>query len=129
MPKGGLLHGHMDAMVDASYLLKLALAQPAIYVRTNALLTIENIKTVLPEFRGLPVNEFTNIPNLTRDYIPGTWVDIRRARESFDPSLGGPNGFDAWVIGSLTINPSEAYVTHNSVLKVISLRQAHAERH
>ncbi|KAL5511778.1 hypothetical protein ACEPAH_4996 [Sanghuangporus vaninii] len=118
MPKGGLLHGHLDAMVDASYLLKLALAQPAIHIRTGTILTAENIKTVLPEFQGLPAKEFSDTTSLTQNYTPGTWVGLRQARESFDSSLGGPSGFDAWVIGALTINPSEAYGTHNTVSKI-----------
>lgn len=118
MPKGSLLHAHLDAVVDAAFLLKLALAQPAIHVRTSTALTAESIKNVLPEFRGLPSSEFTDVKSLTNNYVSGTWVDIRRARESFDPALGGPSGFDSWVIGALTINPSEAYGTHNTVLKV-----------
>lgn len=119
MPKGGLLHGHLDAMVDCSFLLKLALAQPAIHIRTPALLTATNMSNILPEFRGLPSSEFTNSNSLTTDYVPGTWVNLKQARENFDPKLGGPEGFDAWALGALTINPSEAYGTHNSVLKVL----------
>lgn len=119
MPKGGLLHGHLDAMVDCSFLLKLAFAQPAIHIRTPTLLTATNMTNVLPEFRGLPSSEFTNSSSLTFDYVPGTWVNLKQARENFDPALGGPKGFDAWALGVLTINPSEAYGTHNSVLKVI----------
>jgi adenosine deaminase CECR1 len=53
------------------------------------------------------------------DYIPNTWVQIANARETFDPALGGPKGFDDWVIGALTLNPNQAYGTHNTVTKVI----------
>ncbi|THH06492.1 hypothetical protein EW145_g4051 [Phellinidium pouzarii] len=121
MPKGGLLHAHLDAMVDVDFLLKLTVAQPAIHIRVPVALTPENIKSVLPEFRGLPANEFTttSAQSLTAsDYVPQTWVNYKRARETFSDELGGPEGFDAWITGTLTINPNEAYGTHNSVLKI-----------
>ena len=119
MPKGALLHAHLDAMVNASVLLKLALDQPAIHVRVPIALTPSDMNAILPEFKGLPQSEFTDAASITApDYRPGTWVPIRHARESFDAQLGGPEGFDAWVIGAMMINPNEAYGTHNSVKKV-----------
>ncbi|KAH8117190.1 adenosine deaminase-related growth [Phellopilus nigrolimitatus] len=107
MPKGGLLHAHLDATVNVSFLLKLALAQPAVHVRAPTALSLSSITTVLPEFRALPASDFTNEASLTaNDYAPGAWVSLKRARETFDPAL------------ALTINPGEAYGTHNTVLKI-----------
>lgn len=118
MPKGALLHAHLDAMVNASFLLKLGLEQPAMHIRVPEALNSSSIKSILPEFKGLPQSHFNHASSITDiDYKPGTWVQIKRARETFELQLGGPEGFDAWVIGALMINPSEAYKTHNSVKK------------
>lgn len=119
MPKGALLHCHLDATVNPYIILELAMREPAMHVKTPVLLTPDNIKATLPVFRGLPSSEFSSTPSLTSsDYKPGTWVNVKRARETFDASLGGPAGFDNWTMGALTINPSEAYESHNTVKKV-----------
>lgn len=119
MPKGALLHSHLDATVNAEFLLKLALKQPAIHVRVNGPLDAAFLN--LPEFRALPEESFSALPGLTDpSYTTGSWVSLQNARASFSPRLGGPEGFDRWVIGAMTINPSEAYGTHNTVTKVCS---------
>ncbi|KAI0351486.1 Metallo-dependent hydrolase [Trametes cingulata] len=119
MPKGGLLHAHLGAMVRADVLLKLALAQPAMHVRVPKAISQSTIKTVLPEFRGLPRSEWTKHPSISDPaYVPGSWVSIQNARAHFSGALGGPDGFDRWVISTMTIDPSEAYGTHNSTNEI-----------
>ncbi|KAI0748686.1 Metallo-dependent hydrolase [Daedaleopsis nitida] len=119
MPKGGLLHAHLDATVRPDVLLQLALQQPAMHVRTIGPLTLDGLKTLLPEFRGLPKHEWTETASISdSQYVPGSWVPLQNARNNFNIELGGPHGFDRWVIGSLMINPSEAYGTHNTTAKI-----------
>jgi adenosine deaminase CECR1 len=119
MPKGALLHAHLDATVNQSFLLKLALEQPAIHVRASQVISSSTIGSTLPEFRALSQELFTNVASLTdSSYSPDDWVPLRNARENFSSSLGGPEGFDQWVIAAMTINPAEAYGTHNTVTKV-----------
>ena len=119
MPKGGLLHAHLGATVRADVLLRLALKHNAMHVRTPGSLSTENLKTLLPQFCALPVRERTKTVSLTdAQYVPDTWVPIQNARNNFSEALGGPDGFDRWVISSLMINPSEAYGTHNTTSKV-----------
>ncbi|KAK1217396.1 hypothetical protein PQX77_019936 [Marasmius sp. AFHP31] len=120
MPKGGLLHAHLDGTVNVSVLLRLALKHRAIHVRTPESLTTQNIKTVLPQFCALPEKEYSkNALGLTETtYQPNSWVPIQVAREQFHPELGGPEGFDRWVTKALTIDPSEAYGTHNTSTKI-----------
>ena len=126
MPKGGLLHAHLDGMVDSSFLLALALKYPNMHVRIQSGLTASNLTSVLPEFRALSTAETKQLADSTAS-LTGTksrvsqWVNIQTARENFSPALGGPQGFDAWVIGGLTINPAEAYGTHNTLNKVSRL--------
>lgn len=122
MPKGALLHSHLDATVNARVLLNIAIKHPAIHVRTSIRLTGETINTVLPEFRPLPQDEWTSLGNLTDSvYEPGQWVPLLNARSAFDSGLGGTAGFDEWAVRALTINPTEAYHTHNTTAKVRSL--------
>ncbi|KAH9932261.1 Metallo-dependent hydrolase [Fomitopsis serialis] len=119
MPKGGLLHAHLDAMVNIDVLIRLALAQPAMHVRVPTRLTASNIKATLPQFKALPPASSSALSSLTSPtYGGGEWVPLHLARETFDESLGGPGGFDSWVKRTLTINPSEAYGTHNTPTKI-----------
>ncbi|KIK59537.1 hypothetical protein GYMLUDRAFT_44494 [Collybiopsis luxurians FD-317 M1] len=121
MPKGALLHAHLDATVNVSHVIKLAMKYPAIHVRASTALNASNIGSVLPELLPLPeeLRSSAGQVSLTDSkYTPGTWVPFNRARESFDPQLGGPEGFDQWITAAATINPTEAYVTHNTVTKI-----------
>ena len=117
MPKGALLHAHLDATVNARVLLDLALKYPTYHVKTNTSLTADNLISTLPQFSPLPQSKWTEDSSLTAaTYEPGTWVSLHKARENF--AFGGPEAFDRWVIGSMTISPSEAYKTHNTTVKV-----------
>lgn len=119
MPKGGLLHAHLDATVRADVLLRLALKHPAMHVRTVGLVSQGSLQTVLPEFRALPKQEWTQAASITDPrYVLDTWVPLQNARNNFSEGAGGIEGFDRWVISSLMINPSEAYGTHNTTSKV-----------
>jgi adenosine deaminase CECR1 len=121
MPKGALLHAHLDGTVNVRLLLKLAYKQPEMHVRVDAKLTPSSLPTTLPEFRALGAALASDVKShsLTDiSYEPGSWVSLLQARENFPQEFGGPDGFDNWVTSALTINPSEAYDTHNTVAKV-----------
>lgn len=119
MPKGALLHAHLDATVNQNFVLQLALQQSALHVRTTTAVNKDTIDSTLPEFRALPQNQFAEGPGVTDPaYVANKWVSLQKARNTFDPELGGPDGFDKWVLGAITINPKEAYETHNTVEKV-----------
>jgi len=127
MPKGALLHAHVGAVVEVPTLLKMGLKQRAVHVRVSKTLSQASIRTVLPEFRALPEDDFTDFESLTsQTYVPGTWVQISRARDSFSADLGGTCGFDNWVVQSMMISPREAYHTHSSVKKVAGELTEHA---
>ena len=119
MPKGGLLHAHLDATVDAAALLRIALKHPAMHIRTTAVLSPATLADAVPEFRALPRGEWTELRSISdASYAPGAWVPLKSARETFDVVLGGPEGFDKWAREAMIINPSEAYGTHNTTDKV-----------
>lgn len=116
MPKGGLLHAHLDATVDVKCLLSLAYKHPALHIRVPEAVHAASIHTVLPEFKAFPKQEYSEALELT--HSPMQWVQLSNARETFPADLGGAQGFDKWLAASMTINPSEAYGTHNTVPKV-----------
>lgn len=73
--------------------------------------------TAVPEFRAFKETQLSQSASVTDpDYPANSWVLLHQARESF--SLGGPDGFDTWVLDAMTINPAEAYGTHNIATKV-----------
>ncbi|KAH9010246.1 adenosine deaminase-related growth [Lactarius hengduanensis] len=117
MPKGALLHAHIDATVDKGYLLELALKEPFMHVRAPCVVTAANSTTTVPEFRAFKGVQLSQSASVTDpDYPADSWIPLHQARESF--SLGGPDGFDKWALGAMVINPAEAYGTHNTVTKI-----------
>ena len=118
MPKGALLHAHLDATVNATCLLQLALKHPNIHIRTSGRITADTIGTLVPEYRPITNSKEVDLPSVTDDsYHPGDWVPLSRARERFPTSMGGPTGFDQWFADAITISPAEAYRTHNTTTK------------
>ncbi|KAK0503573.1 hypothetical protein EDD18DRAFT_636779 [Armillaria luteobubalina] len=120
MPKGALLHAHLDATVNASFLYGLGLQEPSIHIQVPQVINAQTLNTALPKFKALPAElHNTEAVSLTSpSYVPDSWISLAQARQQFDPALGGPDGFDRWVLGCLTINPAEAYGTHNTVTKI-----------
>ncbi|KAG6881771.1 hypothetical protein C0992_000234 [Termitomyces sp. T32_za158] len=93
--------------------------QPALHVRVQERVTVANIGSILPTFRALPPVDYSEEPGITEEsYDADSWVSLKNARENFSPELGGPEGFDRWVISSMMINPTEAYGTHNTITKI-----------
>ncbi|KAH7926643.1 Metallo-dependent hydrolase [Leucogyrophana mollusca] len=119
MPKGALLHAHLDITVNGRTLLDLALQHAAIHIRAPVPINAATILSVSPEF-GPQAPAFVSIDSslCAKEYVPGTWVPLRIARENFDPSLGGKDGFDKWILSRMSITPSEAYITHNNNIRI-----------
>ncbi|KAH7337223.1 hypothetical protein B0J17DRAFT_666763 [Rhizoctonia solani] len=119
LPKGGLLHGHMDAMCDAKFLYQTALEFPQMHIRVGSVITPSSTLP-LPQFKPLAADlclQYTNAPSPTSSqYVPGSWVPLHKARNEF--AYGGPEAFDTWVIGTMMINPKEAYVDYNTSVKI-----------
>ena len=120
MPKGALLHAHMEATVDAASLLKMALEHSNMCIRAPATLTTDTLDSTLPDFAVRPVGgNYDSAATITsQNYVPNTYVSAQKVRSEWPETLGGPKGFDAWVVRSLVINPSEAYNTHNTTVKI-----------
>jgi adenosine deaminase CECR1 len=123
MPKGGLLHVHQNASVEASTLLELALGHPAIHICVSEPLNAVSLKTLLPEIQPIPVEQYpaADVVGITDSSYAGGWVPLKKARELFDIALGGPEGFDKWVLSAFMISSSDAYNTYNTPMKVSSI--------
>ena len=121
MPKGALLHAHLDATVDVHFLLKRVLEQDLVYVRApGPLAALSPTANVLPELTPFPKSEvkLSPVQSVTDPSYDGGWIPVNVAREAFSKELGGPEGFDRWFVSSTTINPAEAYGTHKTVDEV-----------
>ena len=122
MPKGALLHGHLDACVDKAKLLALAYEYPQMHIRVARGVTPERMADQLPTFAPLAISPFAAGSNAglsaTQGYVGDTWVPLSEARKAFDPALGGPEGFDKWILDTQMVNPGEAYGTHNSLKEI-----------
>lgn len=115
MPKAALLHVHMEATVSAARLLELALEHPAMHIRLTA--PVEDKNDTLPiEIRPVFDTEHCTATDITsREYKTGTWIPLTKARNTYPL---GAQKFDELIIAAMTINPTEAYGTHNTVAKV-----------
>ncbi|KAG2020049.1 adenosine deaminase [Coprinopsis cinerea AmutBmut pab1-1] len=116
MPKGGLLHAHLDATVNAQVLMKLVEQYPAYHVSVDQVLTEENLYAVLPQFEVFTAAGHAATSITSDSYSLGSWVPYQDARKNF--AFGGADGFDRWVNAALTINPKEAYETYNTSTKI-----------
>ncbi|OJA19067.1 hypothetical protein AZE42_12159 [Rhizopogon vesiculosus] len=106
-----------DLTINGTTLLALALQHPSIHIRASQQITPASIKSVDIEFRPLlPSFVHRCISLCLPTYKPDEWVPLRRAREQFDATLGDTQDFDRWIASCLTINPSDAYVTHMIIL-------------
>ncbi|KIO32496.1 hypothetical protein M407DRAFT_213600 [Tulasnella calospora MUT 4182] len=120
LPKGALLHAHMDATCDAEFLLRTASEEPQMHVRASVQINRETVGSTMPEFQAMPIDfqasPYRSVTN--PDYEGGAWITINSARDNFSPELGGAEGFDDWVLAAMRIDPEEAYVKYNTSKKI-----------
>ncbi|KAH9966837.1 hypothetical protein BC827DRAFT_1264751 [Russula dissimulans] len=91
---------------------------PHLFPGMEFLTSIAENSTATPhEFRPFKEAQSPRHASVTDAEYPGySWLPLHQARASF--ALGGPEGFDQWVVGGMSINPAEAYGKHNTVPKV-----------
>jgi adenosine deaminase CECR1 len=107
MPKGSLLHAHMDAMVDVDWLLEKALATEGMHLRAGEpLCTPAALETADISFAFAKYTPEADQQIWSPQYKPSTLVAVTAAAESF-PN-GGKSGFLAWLKGRCTITSHES---------------------
>jgi adenosine deaminase CECR1 len=123
MPKGALLHAHLDATVNAERLYALGLEQPTMHIWVGEQVNAGNVANNVPRFLALKDDQCSDDTSLGVTTHARTFIQLQTARNNFPAELGGIKGFDKWVLGSMMISPSEAYRTHNTVKKVTKAEQ------
>jgi adenosine deaminase CECR1 len=117
MPKGALLHAHMDAMVEFDYLLDLLLREPGIHIRANSPLSSTgalDAAAVVFQFR-----KTAQIPDCgiwEDEYKPGTLTLLTHAADTFPQ--GGRDGFLKWLYSRCTLSRTEATEQHHGVNEI-----------
>jgi adenosine deaminase CECR1 len=117
MPKGCLLHAHMDAMVDFDYLFEILLAEPGMHLSSPAgnLAQASDKEVTKLSFRyrtqTTPVEKAASI--WTADYVPGTFVLLSAAADAFP--AGGRPGFVKWLKEKCIISLMDSVEQHHGV--------------
>ncbi len=111
MPKGALLHAHMDAMVDVDWLLEKALATEGMHLRASEpLCSPAALETASITFCFAKAAPRTDQNIWSEQYESETLVPLTAAVEAF-PNGGRP-AFKAWFKDRCTITPHESVSHH-----------------
>ncbi|KAK4493611.1 hypothetical protein PRZ48_015278 [Zasmidium cellare] len=112
MPKGALLHCHLDATGDMDWLIETAFATPGICILSEQPLdTVERRTKSLFKFRFTKPESTSETPSIwSSSYTPNTRIPIAQAAETF-PS-GGKPAFTAWLKARMTITEEESISHH-----------------
>ncbi|KAK8050629.1 adenosine deaminase-related growth factor [Apiospora phragmitis] len=113
MPKGSLLHAHIDAMVDFKFLLGVLMKEPGMHISADAPLTspkaLENATLLFRFFK----TERTQDSLWSEDYTPGTFIRITQAADAYPD--GGREGFLKWLHSRCTLSRTDAVAQHHGV--------------
>lgn len=116
MPKGALLHAHMDAMIDSDFLVDQVLSTEGMAIQASeALSSAEARKQAHVTFQYSKSLESTEDSIWDDDYTPGRLVAAVAAADSFP---GGKEGFKAWIVSRSTITPQESLNHHHGINQI-----------
>ena len=115
MPKGALLHAHMDAMVDIDWLIEQALSVEGLgMMACESLCDQRKRQEVGISFQYTDaLKELGDNILWNHDYRSQHLVSVRTAAEKFPD--GGIEGFKAWMKSRCTITPEESIEHHHGV--------------
>ncbi|KAJ9664045.1 hypothetical protein H2198_000548 [Neophaeococcomyces mojaviensis] len=124
MPKGALLHAHMDAMFDIEWLVDENLREKGIHILAEAPLTVQKRgemtdRLVSPIFKlryyaeadlAKINNKGMNIWN--SNYVPNTPIPIREAQRAFPDD---DTTFKKWLVSRCKLDPEETLWHHHGL--------------
>ncbi|KAK6082146.1 adenosine deaminase family protein [Seiridium cupressi] len=113
MPKGALLHAHLDAMVDFNFLIDLLLKEPGIHIQADRPLASSQALAEAPllfRFRKTPLTEGDI---WGEGYEPGSQILLTQAADAFPGS--GRAGFIEWLYSRCTLSRTDAVAQHHGV--------------
>jgi adenosine deaminase CECR1 len=113
MPKGALLHAHMDATVDFDFLLFQLLAAPGMHMSSDRSLdSDEALEDAGLSFR-YRAKDVTQGSPWTNDYVPGTFLKITKVADDF-PN-GGRSGFLKWLKSRCVLSQEDSHNQHHGI--------------
>ena len=114
MPKGALLHAHMDATMDIDWLIEKALVTEGFAMSTNiGLIDDESRATAEVLFRYKKQNTADAASIWTKSAKPSEFVSVKEAAAVYPD--GGLPAFKAWLKTRCTITPAESIEHHHGV--------------
>ena len=117
IPKGALLHAHLDAMIDIDWLIDQALMEKGLYIQASEPLTDKQKRQDTPlQIRYRTDDEISKLQKSTSiwsaSYEPNTPVSLRDAQKSFpDDNIT----FKKWMISRSTISAEESLAHHHGL--------------
>lgn len=114
MPKGSLLHAHLDAMFDIDFLIDLAFSTQGIHVWAPQPLRSQKDFDDAPfffQYASRPAEERPAI--WSEHYEPSSLIDVHTAAAAF-PN-GGEAGFRSWVRTRCVLMPEHSFYHYHGV--------------
>jgi adenosine deaminase CECR1 len=114
MPKGSLLHAHMDAMVEFDYLIRELLKLPGVHMSSDRpLATAAAREDAALSFRYRAV-EVTGGPSVRDEaYVPGNFILLTKVADEWPE--GGREGFITWLKARCTLSVTDSHEHHHGI--------------
>ncbi|KAJ5544617.1 hypothetical protein N7535_006989 [Penicillium sp. DV-2018c] len=123
MPKGSLLHAHMDAMFDIEFLIDQAFSTPGIHMYApKPLITDKDYEEapVLFHYSSQPLEASENKPGVwSETYEADSLISIQKAASTFP--RGGEKGFREWLMSRCVLLPEHSYHHYHGVDAIWSI--------
>lgn len=113
MPKGALLHAHMDAMVNFDYLLAELLKMPGMHMSAERPLTNPAAKETAELVFSYRAKERTDTNVWSEDYEPNKLELLTKVADDYPD--GGREGFLAWLKSRCTLHLSDSHEQHHGI--------------
>ena len=115
MPKGSLLHAHLDAMFDIDFLIDQAFSTPGIHLWAPQPLLLQKDFDEAPfyfRYASSPIGAGGGSV-WSENYKPSSLIDIHTAAASF-PN-GGEAGFRTWLRSRCVLTPAHSFYHYHGV--------------
>ncbi|KAF2751336.1 Metallo-dependent hydrolase [Sporormia fimetaria CBS 119925] len=117
MPKGTLLHCHLEAMVDLDWALEEAFVTEGVCLRSAGPLSSEHeLKKTDVSFTFSKANAKDDVSIWSKEYVAETPIPITAAADSFPD--GGRKGFIEWIRSRSTITDKEHLLHHEGINEI-----------
>ncbi|CAN8106497.1 unnamed protein product [Discula destructiva] len=116
MPKGSILHAHLDAIVDLDFVFRALLDEPGMHVAAphTHLATTQQRREALVSFRFFRAERNAGMSIWDdKAYRPGEFVPLVKAAEAFPE--GGREGWIRWMKSRTTISETDSLEQHHGV--------------